>query len=130
MDFMKKIMNGRYGTDEFSLVLFVISLVLNILARITKLPLFSYISYIPLFYGFYRILSKDIYRRRAENHKYLKIISPFISKYRKTKKKFKERKIYKYFKCKNCKTELRIPKGKGKIIITCSNCKGKFEGRT
>ena len=130
MKFIKNIMKDRYGSDQLSFALFLVAMLFIILARFTKMQIFSLISNIPLIYGVYRMLSKDIYRRRLENNKYLTFVSPLKSKYRKSKRKFEGRKIYKYLVCPNCKKELRIPRGKGKINITCPQCKEKFEGRS
>ncbi len=130
MGIFKKFMNGRYGGDQFSMVLLVTSILLMIIGRLTGLSLFIFISYIPLIFSIYRMFSKDIAKRRMENYKFSIFISPIYSKYKKIQRRFKERKTYKYFKCPNCHTELRLPKGKGRIKITCPKCKEKFEGRT
>lgn len=130
MGIFKKFMNGRYGGDQFSMVLLVTSILLMIIGRLTGLSLFIFISYIPLIFSIYRMFSKDIAKRRMENYKFSIFISPIYSKYKKMQRRFKERKTYKYFKCPNCHTELRLPKGKGRIKITCPKCKEKFEGRT
>lgn len=130
MGIFKKFMNGRYGVDQFSMVLLVTSILLMIIGRLTGLSLFIFISYIPLIFSIYRMFSKDIAKRRMENYKFSIFISPIYSKYKKIQRRFKERKTYKYFKCPNCHTELRLPKGKGRIKITCPKCKEKFEGRT
>ena len=130
MRIFKKFMNGRYGGDQFSMVLLVASILLMIIGRLTRLSLFIFISYIPLIFSIYRMFSKDIGKRRMENYKFSIFISPIYSKYKKIQKRFKRRKTHKYFKCPNCHTELRLPKGKGRIKITCPKCKEKFEGRT
>lgn len=130
MGIFKKFMNGRYGVDQFSMVLLVTSILLMIIGRLTGLSLFIFISYIPLIFSIYRMFSKDIAKRRMENYKFSIFISPIYSKYKKIQKRFKGRKTHKYFKCPNCHTELRLPKGKGRIKITCPKCKEKFEGRT
>lgn len=130
MGIFKKFMNGRYGGDQFSMVLLVTSILLMIIGRLTGLSLFIFISYIPLIFSIYRMFSKDIAKRRMENYKFSIFISPIYSKYKKMQRRFKGRKTHKYFKCPNCHTELRLPKGKGRIKITCPKCKEKFEGRT
>lgn len=130
MKILKEFMKGRYGGDQLSMVLLLLSISLTLVGQLTKLSLFSYISYVPLLISIYRIFSKDISKRRMENYKFSIYISPIYSKYKKIQRRFKERKTHKYFKCSNCKAKLRLPKGKGKIIITCPKCKEKFEKRT
>ncbi len=130
MNILKKFLKGRYGGDQLSIVLLAISILLTIVGSLTRLSLFTFISYIPLVFSIYRMFSKDIAGRRMENYKFSIFISPIYSKYKNIQRRFKERKTHKYFKCPNCKTELRLPKGKGRIKITCPKCREKFEGRT
>lgn len=130
MNWLKKIMIGRYGGDQLSMVLLVLSLLLTFTGQLTKIPVILFIGYIPLGISIFRMFSKDISKRRMENYKFSIFISPAYSKYKKTHKQIKERKTHKYFKCPSCKSKMRLPKGKGKIIITCPECKTKFEKRT
>lgn len=130
MKILKNFMKGRYGGDQLSMVLLILSILLTLVGGLTKLSIFSMISYIPLFISVYRMFSRDISKRRLENYKFSIFISPVYSRYKKTQKRLQERKVYKYYKCPNCNTELRLPKGKGRIIITCPKCKEKFEKRT
>lgn len=130
MNWLKKIMIGRYGGDQLSMVLLVLSLLLTFTGQLTKIPVILFIGYIPLGISIFRMFSKDISKRRMENYKFSIFISPAYSKYKKTQKQIKERKTHKYFKCPSCKSKMRLPKGKGKIIITCPECKTKFEKRT
>lgn len=127
---LREIMYGRYGTDQLSKALLLIGVILALIGQLTKKPLFSFISYVPLLISIYRMFSKDISNRSMENYKFTMYLSTAYSRYKKMQKQFKERKTHKYYKCPNCKTELRLPKGKGKIIITCPKCKDKFEKRT
>lgn len=130
MNIFKKIMRDRYGGDQLSIVLLVASVIFTLLGRLTRFSFFIIISYILLILSTYRMLSKDIAKRRMENYKFSTVISPLYLKFKKVQRKFKERKTHKYFKCTNCQTELRLPKGKGRIKITCPKCQEKFEGRT
>ena len=57
-----------------------------------------------------------------ENQKFLKLVEPITSRFKKFKMRMDGRKDYKYFKCKNCKQEIKVPKGKGTIKVTCPKC--------
>jgi hypothetical protein len=83
----------------------------------------SVISYALMGYAYFRILSKNIYKRVQENKKYLGAIKI-------TKTRWQQRKTHKFYRCPKCKTWLRVPKGRGKITITCVKCSNKFEKRT
>lgn len=130
MNWFKKLMAGRYGGDQLSIVLLVLSLLLTLLGKSTRIPLFIWISYLPLGLSFYRVFSKDISKRSLENYKFAIFLSPVYSWYKKAQASIKDRKTHKRYKCPNCKSSLRVPKGKGKINITCPKCKTKFEKRT
>ena len=130
MDWLKRFMMGRYGGDQLSVVLLVLSIFLTILARLINLPLLAVIAYIPLVICIYRMFSRDISKRSMENYKFAMLVSPLYSWFKKTQQRVKDTKTHKYFKCQNCKTTLRVPKGKGKIIITCPKCKIQFTKKT
>ena len=76
---------------------------------------------------FYRLLSRNIYKRQSENMKYLKIRDKVKGKITLQKRKWSERKTHIYRKCPNCKAEIRLPKKKGKHVCTCPRCKKNFE---
>lgn len=130
MNWFKKIMQGRYGGDQLSMYLLVVSILFTIVGSLTKLPALGFIGYIPLLIGIFRMFSKDISKRSMENYKFAIFISPIYTRFKKIQTRIKGSKTHKYYKCPSCNTELRMPKGKGKVIITCPKCKDKFEKRT
>ncbi|HSH34940.1 hypothetical protein [Schnuerera sp.] len=130
MNWLKKVMAGRYGGDQLSIVLLVFSILLTLIGQLVKIPLISFIGYIPLGISIFRMFSKDISKRRMENYKFAMFVSPVYSWFKKTENRFKDRKTHRYFKCPNCNSKLRLPKGKGKITITCPKCNTKFNKRT
>ena len=103
-------MQGRYGNDELNVVLLIASVVLNLLSPIARI--FSGLGMVCICYAIYRLLSRDIYRRRCENAK----IVPYVNF---IKAKFKNKGKAKLFMCPKCKRTLRVPKGKGKITLSC-----------
>ena len=130
MNWLRKLMIGRYGSDQLSMALLIFSVLLTLIAGLISFPLLATISYIPLGICLFRMLSKDIAKRRMENYKFSILISPVYSWYKRTKKHAKEYKTHKYFSCPTCKADLRLPKGKGKITITCPKCNTDFSRRT
>lgn len=128
MNWLRKFMYGRYGTDQLSMTLIVISLILSLLAPVFKLP--PSIFLVLLFIAYFRVFSKNINKRYRENQKFLETFKPITSRFNKLKRRMKSRKNYKYFRCKNCKQEIRVPKGKGKIRVTCPNCGEKTIKKT
>ena len=63
----QKFMYGRYGIDEFYSFLFKVYIVLFILNMFLNLSLISYIEVLLVFYMFFRVFSKNIYKRSNEN---------------------------------------------------------------
>lgn len=130
MNYFKRFMKDRYGGNQLSLVLFILSITLQLIGQISKIKIFYIFSYVPLGIGIYRILSKNVQKRRMENYKFSIFLSPVYKKYNSLKNRIKTSKEYKYFRCPNCKQLLRIPRGKGKVKINCSKCNHTFEKRS
>jgi hypothetical protein len=130
MNWLRKFMMGRYGSDQLSMVLLIFSVTLTFIGGLIHLPLLVTISYVPLGICLFRMLSKDIAKRRMENYKFSILISPIYKWSKKKQKHLKEFKTHKYFKCPTCNVDLRLPKGKGKITITCPKCNTDFSRRT
>ena len=130
MRWLQNFMRGRYGVDQLSIFLLVIYIVVTLLTGFFQLPLLSYAPLAILIWCWFRILSRNTYKRSKENTTFLRMVFPITSRYRSLKKRFRDRKTHKYYRCPNCKQELRVPKGKGEITITCPKCKTKFDKRT
>lgn len=130
MNWMKRFMAGRYGADQLSVTLLIVSLVLSLAASITGLPVLMYLGYIPLGLCLYRMLSRDMPRRRMENYRFAMFVSPLYSWASKKVYRIKDMKMSRYFKCPGCRAELRVPRGKGKINICCPKCKTEFIKKT
>ena len=77
----------------------------------------------------FRMFSRNLYKRQAENQKWLQA----RSRRRGAASAAKARRAdteHKYFTCKRCKTICRVPVGKGKVIITCPKCGAEIHGKT
>lgn len=118
---------GRNGVDDLSNVALwgaVIVMIINIFVSVDWLnSVLSVLSWGGLIYGYFRILSKNVAKRRAENW-------AFVSWKDKIRQRWQQRKTHKFYNCPKCRTTLRVPKGKGKISITCRKCGEKFIRKT
>ena len=130
MNWFRKYMQGRYGSDQLSMFLTVISFLVLFISNFKGLGFIMYLGYIPLVFVFVRMFSKNIEKRRMENYKFSIFISPLYSFFKTKMKILKDMKTHRYFKCPKCKQKLRVPKNKGKISITCTNCKNEFVRKT
>ncbi len=123
MNWLRKIMVGRYGVDQLSMALMSASILFSILSIFIKSPILMVLYMITLVFAFYRVFSKNIAKRYQENNKFLRVWNTVKRKINKVPQRIKGMKDYRYYKCSNCKQTLRVPRGKGKISITCPKCK-------
>ncbi len=123
MNWLRKLMIGRYGVDQLSMLLLVISVILSIVSRFIDSGIISIILAATAIVAYYRIFSKNISKRYEENNKLLKVWNPIKNKLNKRVKRLKNSKDYRHFKCPNCSQTLRVPRGKGKVAVTCPKCK-------
>lgn len=130
MNWLRKLLMGTYGSDPLSIVLIIFSVILTLIAELTSLPILAAISYVPLGISLFRMLSKDIAKRKMENYKFSILVGPVYSWVEKKLKRAKDSKTHRFFKCPKCNANLRLPKGKGKIVITCPKCNTEFSRRT
>ncbi|ABR36805.1 Zn-finger containing protein [Clostridium beijerinckii] len=132
MDRLRRFMFGRYGGDELSKALLVLSFILLLIMNFVPkdLRFLTILAYIPVIICMFRIFSRNIYKRRNENYKYLKIKNKIVMWFKNNINRIKTLKNYKYYTCSNCKQKLRVPRGKGKISITCPKCNSSFKGKS
>ncbi|MDR7869236.1 MAG: hypothetical protein RIN55_00135 [Tissierellaceae bacterium] len=130
MNWFRKFMTGRYGVDQLSNAMLVISILVLIINIFAKVPLLNSLVTAIIVLSYFRMFSKNINKRYQENMKFLQWWNPIKGKFSKTKNRLEQSKTYKFFKCPNCGQDIRVPKGKGRIKIRCPKCDEKFEGRT
>lgn len=118
MNWLRNFMIGRYGTDQLQWTLLGVYLALSLL--IPGRP-GRFLALIPLVLFWIRFLSRDVYRRSAENRFFLQKAEPVILFFKRWNSRLKDRE-HRYYNCPRCKRVLRVPRGRGKIIITCPNC--------
>ena len=138
-------MYGRYGVDQLSRFMLVVIFILCVLSLFIKGSFMSLLILVLIILTYYRMFSKNIYKRAAENEKYLKFIGKFKRNgngynggyqnnygggYTGSRANTQDRKNYKYFKCPTCSQKIRIPRGHGKIEIRCPKCSTKFIRRS
>ena len=98
MGFLRKFMYGRYGGDQLGHVTLTL----------------------------YRMLSRNIPKRRAENQKFLEVTAPIRNWWRSLNLRRTD-KAHKYFRCPACGQQLRVPRGAGRLRVTCRACGASFE---
>lgn len=130
---LAKFMMGRNGADAFNRFLSVVLLVILIVDLFVRgrfaFVLWS-ISVVLLIYIYFRMFSRNIYRRQQENGAYLRLRYRVTSSVRGMVDRWHQRKDFRFFKCPACRTRLRVPRGKGKINIVCRKCGTSFQRKT
>lgn len=119
---LRRFMTGRYGTDRLNMVILVAGLISSLLSTLLQQSIarfvFVILSYALMIWAIFRMLSRNTYKRYAENRRYLMLIN-----------RVKDRNN-RYFTCPKCHQAVRVPRGKGKIAITCPRCKERFIKKT
>ncbi len=119
-------MIGRYGTDGLNQFLSILSLVLILLALLTKSSFLTLLGVIPLVLCYYRSLSKNISKRTEENYQFYSVKDRITGKINGLKDQWANRKLYHYYRCPKCRQKLRVPRGRGRIQISCPRCGTQF----
>ena len=78
MNFIRKLMYGRYGSDQLSFFLLVVYIVLILLSGLPHLEVLSWLALAVLLWDLFRMFSRRIDRRRAENARFLALAGPAI----------------------------------------------------
>ena len=131
-----RFMYGRNGMDQLNRALFWVYIALWLAGSILSVmgldalsAIFNVVLYVLLVVIVFRMFSKNLYKRREENSKFLQKTWKIRSQIGGAKARHAD-KDHKYFTCKQCKTICRVPVGKGKIIITCPKCRAQIQAKT
>lgn len=132
-NWLQRVMAGRYGVDEYSRFLNIValvSLVLSILFNNGLSVFFWLLAIISLVWTYFRMFSRNTYKRRAENNAYPTIRYNMTRKLSGLKQRMQQKRYYRFYKCPKCGITTRVPKGKGKIRITCPKCGEIFQRKS
>ena len=122
---LTRFMTGRNGMDNLAWHALWGSVICSFLSMF--LPLVGLLSTVLLAYSVFRVLSRNIAARQAENSRYI-LFTEKVS--RETKQFFlrlKGMKTHKYFRCPSCRNRLRMKRGSGEKTITCPVCRSQFQ---
>ena len=120
---LSNFMYGRYGVDQLGQTLMWLSFIVllpSIFITSNVRYIFNLLFWLIIFYEYFRMFSRNIYKRQAENNWY-------VNKVNYLKTRFKQRKTYRFYNCPKCKTHLRVPRGAGNITIICKKCGHQFD---
>ena len=125
-----RFMQGRYGIDQLSKFLLITGLAVVLLSAFfgeTAVIMLLYIfGWGVVIYCYFRIFSRNVQKRYAENQAYLMKTYKIRNWFQNQKNIWQQRKVYHIYTCPSCKQKIRIPKGKGKIEVRCPKCGTTF----
>ena len=132
LQWLKRFMAGRYGTDKLYYFLLVGGILLMTCARFTSAGspwlsiLFSLLSWVAVALGFFRVFSRNTQRRFEENRRFEELWRKLQARVR----GLGTLRTHKHLRCPQCKQKIRVPRGRGKIMVTCPKCKQDFIQKT
>ena len=126
---MMRFMQGRYGNDRLGQVMLILALICVVLS-LFRIPFISTIGLVILLLTYYRMFSRQIGKRAAENQKYLHMERKLRAKLQGRKQALAQSRTHRIYKCPNCRQKIRVPKNRGRIAITCRKCGTEFIKKT
>ena len=130
MNWLRKLMYGRYGLDQLSLFFLGLAIVVSVLNIFLRNAIVQLVVLFFVVLALFRFFSRNTARRQQENQRFLSIFRRAMGYIRRRQDMYRSRKTHKFFKCPACKNTLRVPRGKGKVYITCPKCGERFVGRS
>lgn len=124
---VQKFMYGRYARcDELYKFLFWLYFILLITDLFINNIVLIVLELAIVFYLFFRILSKNTYKRSAENQKFIKLKNKLFKPFLNISRNIKD-KEHVYKKCRKCKTILKlpVPSERGIKHAKCPKCKNR-----
>lgn len=125
-DKLIRFMQGRYGIDSFGKCILGIGLAAIVISWFSDSAAFPLLTWVCIFYTYYRMLSRNIYKRSAENQAYLARTYKLRCFFARQKNMLAQRRTHHIYKCPSCRQKIRIPRGKGRIEIRCPKCSATF----
>ncbi len=133
----QQFMIGRYGQDELSrflLILSVILLVLSSILRFVPVPFLHLIVYLlamaALLWCTARMFSRNIPARQRERERYRRMTGKLGIWFRLRRRMWRERKTHRFFKCPSCRAVIRVARGQGEVSVGCPRCKNRTAVKT
>lgn len=129
---LARFMYGRNGVDQLTWALIIFEVLLTLAASLTRIPpvmqVVNYVTWVIWIVALFRMFSRNLTKRRAENARFMAWWGPKQSGIRGARVRRLD-KAHKYVKC-SCGTYCRVPRGIGKVELTCPKCGCKHTVKT
>ena len=121
-----RFMAGRNGMDILAYHALWGSLILTVAGLFDPSGIVRLLSNVLMIYSCFRILSRNVAKRQAENLRYTQFYEKASKEVQQFFLRLKGMKTYKYFRCPGCRNRLRMKRGSGEKQITCPVCRHQF----
>lgn len=125
---LAQFMVGRYGADQLNygiMVLYLVCFVLGIIFK--KAIIFNLLMWLLLIFSFFRMFSRNVYKRSRENEAFLNVWNKIKNFFVLNFSKIRDFRTKKYVKCPYCCSVLRLPRQRGNHTVRCPKCNDKFD---
>lgn len=123
---MAKFMEGRNGIDTICYAFIAVYFMLTIINAFLNLSILNTAMTLIAVYIAFRMMSKNLARRQAENKKFILIINQGKGHWKQLVMRIKEIKTHRYRRCPQCKIMLRFPRKTGSHKVVCPRCKQRL----
>lgn len=126
-----RFMTGRNGVDALGHALFWLYLALVVVGLFVSSAIYSLFVFALGVYMIFRMFSRNIPKRQAENMRYLRIKEKFGRSgfgmwLKKVSSRLRNITKKRYRTCPHCKAELCLPRKRGKHTVHCPRCQKDF----
>ncbi len=133
---LSRFMYGRNGVDRLCAAMIWVAVILNLVTVFltkgspTVYRIFSFVSTVTAFLALYRMFSRNLEKRRAENARFMDRVWLPVSRRLSDLRQRRGDRDHRYFTCPGCGAVCRVPRGKGRIVITCPRCGREIHGKS
>lgn len=127
---MAQFLYGRNGFDNLARVCNAVAILLLVINIFAQNAVLYFLWMVFFAYSVFRVYSRNIPKRYAENQKFLAMMDVPQKRIRLLKLQWRDRSVSRYYICKSCHQQIRVPKGKGRIEIRCPKCGERFIKKT
>ena len=121
-----RFMQGRYGMDYLGRFIVSAAILAFVLSFFIDGPILPLLAWICIILAYFRMFSRNIYKRSAENQAFLTKTYKLRCFFARQRSYMAQRKTHHIYRCPTCRQKIRVPKGKGRIEIRCPKCNTRF----
>ncbi|MBQ8655230.1 MAG: hypothetical protein IJ507_09860 [Clostridia bacterium] len=123
-------MAGRNGVDNLGYASLWTGLILSLADSFIGTGLLGLAGTALYVYALFRMLSRNCYKRAAENNAYVRWRYQFTTQMKQFWMRLKNSREYKYVNCRQCRVLIRMKRGGGMRTLRCPKCGCEFTAKS